>query len=142
MTAIRAGLTEAQLRAFNFIARYMDENGVPPSYGQIAEAMSNVSKSNVCRLVDALVERGYVTRLPNRARSLAIVPDTREAVRVDCLRPNTQARLLAYCRGSREAIEDVLEDAVALFLDARVSDVIADGDAVAEGLPTLQEAFK
>ena len=142
MTATRAGLTEAQLRAFNFIARHIETHGISPSVSEIAEALRLASKSGVCRLVDGLVERGYVTRLPNRARTLAIVPDAAAPARVDCLRPDTQARLLAYCRGTREPIEDVIEDAVALFLDQRVVDVIRDGDAVADGRPTLHEAFK
>ena len=144
MTALRAGLTEAQLRAFNFIADHIERKGASPSYTEIAAAMNIVSRSGVSRIVDCLVERGYVTRLTNKNRSIAIVPYSREAkplTAFDVLREETRRQLIAYCQQTGESPAAFIADAVSLLLDQRVADIDNDSAAVAEGLPTLHEAF-
>lgn len=67
-------LTQAQAELLAFIKRYLDENdGVSPSFDDMREGIGLASKSGVARLVDALVERGFLRRLPNRARALEVV---------------------------------------------------------------------
>jgi len=65
----RVNLTPKQRRAYDFIAAEIRATGTAPTYDQIAAALQITSKSSVCRLVDALVERGWLRRLPYRARA-------------------------------------------------------------------------
>ena len=58
----RVGLTARQREAYDFIMKTSNENGVAPSYQEIADAMGLKSKSGVVKLVDILVARGYLYR--------------------------------------------------------------------------------
>lgn len=61
------------MKALKFIEQAIAESGgVPPTYREIA-AHCGVSPSNAHRLVECLIERGWVTRLNQRPRSLALV---------------------------------------------------------------------
>ena len=51
----------------------MARDGVPPSFDEMKEALDLRSKSGIHRLVTALEERGFIRRLPHRARALEIV---------------------------------------------------------------------
>lgn len=68
--------THKQAETLAFIERYQaDNNGVSPSFEELKDALQLKSKSGVHRLIEGLVERGRLTRLPNRARSFQIVKD-------------------------------------------------------------------
>lgn len=70
----RAGLTPKQRALLDFIARYQRERrGVSPSFDEMARALGLASKSGVHRLVEGLVARGALERLPNQARALRVV---------------------------------------------------------------------
>lgn len=69
----RVGLTPAQLELLFFIESFIEENGFPPSFDEMREAINLRSKSGVHRLIEGLVERGAIRRLPNRARALEVV---------------------------------------------------------------------
>jgi repressor LexA len=71
-------LTRKQLELLLFINERLKEEGVPPSFEEMKEALNLHSKSGVHRLILALEERGFVKRLPNRARALEVVklPDS------------------------------------------------------------------
>jgi repressor LexA len=45
-----------------------------PSFIEMRDALGLTSKSGIHRLLSSLEERGYITRLPNRARAISIVP--------------------------------------------------------------------
>ena len=47
--------------------------GVPPSYDEMKDALGLASKSGIHRLITALEERGFVRRLPNKARALEVI---------------------------------------------------------------------
>lgn len=66
-------LTEKQRDLLLLIARKMREHGVPPSFDEMRLAMGMKSKSGVHRIVKVLEERGFVHRLPHRARALEIL---------------------------------------------------------------------
>ena len=66
------GLTIRQRDALEFIRTYHGEHGVTPTFDEIRLGMGLRSKSDIKRLVDALVERGFVSRLANRARSIVL----------------------------------------------------------------------
>ena len=74
-------LTKKQHELLLYIDRQLSETGVSPSFEEMKEALDLKSKSGVHRLISALVERGFIRRLPNRARALEVLkmPDTRGA---------------------------------------------------------------
>jgi repressor LexA len=74
-------LTAKQRELLMFIRDRLDENGISPSFDEMREALDLKSKSGVHRLISALEERGFIRRLPNRARALEVVklPETRGA---------------------------------------------------------------
>lgn len=66
-------LTKKQVELLNFIHSRMAHDGVPPSFDEMKDALNLRSKSGIHRLVTALEERGFIRRLPHRARALEIV---------------------------------------------------------------------
>lgn len=66
-------LTRKQHELLMFIHERLKESGVPPSFDEMKEALDLRSKSGIHRLITALEERGFIRRLPHRARALEIV---------------------------------------------------------------------
>jgi repressor LexA len=66
-------LTKKQLDLLEFIDRRLQRDGVPPSFDEMKDALDLRSKSGIHRLITALEERGFIRRLPHRARALEIV---------------------------------------------------------------------
>ena len=66
-------LTPKQKELLLFIHERLKESGVPPSYDEMKEALDLRSKSGIHRLITALEERGFIRRLPHRARALEII---------------------------------------------------------------------
>jgi repressor LexA len=66
-------LTAKQKELLMFIHERLKETGVPPSFDEMKEALDLRSKSGIHRLITALEERGFVRRLPHRARAMEIV---------------------------------------------------------------------
>ena len=66
-------LTERQKQLLFFVHKRIEENGVPPSFDEMKEALALRSKSGIHRLISALEERGFIRRLPHRARALEIL---------------------------------------------------------------------
>ncbi len=71
-------LTRKQHELLMFIHERMKESGIPPSFDEMKDALDLASKSGIHRLITALEERGFIRRLPNRARALEVVklPDS------------------------------------------------------------------
>lgn len=71
-------LTRKQHELLMFIHERMKESGIPPSFDEMKEALDLKSKSGIHRLITALEERGFIRRLPNRARALEVIklPDS------------------------------------------------------------------
>src|SRR6266542_3470975 len=86
-------LTAKQRELLLFIDARLKESGISPSFDEMREALDLKSKSGVHRLISALEERGFIRRLPNRARALDVVkmPETRPAATVTPLRPAAPA---------------------------------------------------
>ena len=84
-------LTAKQHELLLFIDNRLKESGISPSFDEMREALDLKSKSGVHRLISALEERGFIRRLPNRARALEVVklPDTRPSAAVTPIRPIT-----------------------------------------------------
>jgi len=66
-------LTTRQAELFSFLAGYSAKHGVMPGYDQMAEALDLRSKASVHRMIECLIERGYLRRMPKRARALEII---------------------------------------------------------------------
>jgi repressor LexA len=71
-------LTRKQQELLLFIHERMKESGIPPSFDEMKDALDLASKSGIHRLITALEERGFIRRLPNRARALEVIklPDS------------------------------------------------------------------
>ena len=76
-------LTAKQQQLLRFIQTRLDSDGVSPSFEEMKDALDLKSKSGVHRLINALEERGFIRRLPNRARALEIlkVPEAMETAK-------------------------------------------------------------
>ena len=83
-------LTKRQHELLLLIDRRLREDGVSPSFEEMKDAVGLKSKSGIHRLITALEERGFIRRLPNRARALEVLrlPETAEA-NVSMLKPAT-----------------------------------------------------
>ncbi len=66
-------LTRKQSELLRFIHERLKETGVPPSFDEMKDALDLRSKSGIHRLIMALEERGFIRRLPNRARALEVL---------------------------------------------------------------------
>ena len=66
-------LTRKQLELLDFIQKRLDRDGVPPSFDEMKEALDLRSKSGIHRLITALEERGFLRRLPHRARAIEVL---------------------------------------------------------------------
>ena len=66
-------LTRKQSELLTYIQERLKESGVSPSFEEMKDALALKSKSGVHRLISALEERGFIRRLPNRARALEVL---------------------------------------------------------------------
>jgi repressor LexA len=73
-------LTRKQHELLHYIHQHLNAHGVSPSFDEMKDALGLKSKSGIHRLISGLEERGFLRRLPHRARALEIlrVPDGRE----------------------------------------------------------------
>jgi repressor LexA len=71
-------LTAKQKELLLYIHERIKESGVSPSFDEMKEALDLASKSGIHRLITALEERGFLRRLPHRARALEVLklPDS------------------------------------------------------------------
>ena len=86
-------LTAKQRELLLFIDNRLKESGISPSFDEMREALDLKSKSGVHRLISALEERGFIRRLPNRARALEVLkhPEVKPSASVTQLRPAAPA---------------------------------------------------
>jgi repressor LexA len=66
-------LTRKQQELLLYINRRLGEDGVSPSFDEMKDAVGLKSKSGIHRLITALEERGFIRRLPHRARALEVL---------------------------------------------------------------------
>ena len=72
-------LTAKQHELIQFIQQRLEETGISPSFEEMKDALDLKSKSGVHRLISALEERGFIRRLPNRARALEVIRQPEDA---------------------------------------------------------------
>src|SRR5690349_8292819 len=66
-------LTKKQFELLKFINQRLSDSGISPSFEEMKEALGLKSKSGIHRLISGLEERGFIRRLPHRARALEVV---------------------------------------------------------------------
>ncbi len=66
-------LTCKQYELLLFIHNHIKETGVPPSFEEMKNALELSSKSGIHKLIIALEQRGFIRRLPNRARAVEVI---------------------------------------------------------------------
>src|SRR5688572_15439180 len=107
---MRFMLTAKQHELLLYIQRKLEETGISPSFEEMKEALDLKSKSGVHRLISALEERGFIRRLPNRARALEV---TRQPENVNAAaRPapaNDTVVQLSPPRSRPEPANDIIE---------------------------------
>lgn len=66
-------LTRKQHQLLGFIHQRLEDTGISPSFEEMKDALDLKSKSGIHRLINALEERGFIRRLPHRARALEVL---------------------------------------------------------------------
>lgn len=122
---IRIGLTKAQRECLEAIKSHIAQFKQPPSYREIAKMFNFKSTGRVTELLRSLQERGWITFLPNRARSITVLEKASPRTGGYELPLALDAALRRYCTGTGEKPEDVVADAVALLLDEAEGQVAA-----------------
>lgn len=100
-------LTKKQHELICFISDRLAETGVSPSFEEMKDALDLKSKSGVHRLISALEERGFLRRLPNRARALEVVkmPERGEPKKA----ATPKSTVVAMPRPAPQPANDVIE---------------------------------
>jgi repressor LexA len=119
-------LTKKQSDLLRFIHERLKETGVPPSFDEMKDALDLRSKSGIHRLILALEERGFIRRLPNRARALEVLrlPESatpRVAARGGKFSPSVIEGALGRVRPMGERAENEAEQQVAVPVMGRIA---------------------
>lgn len=104
-------LTQKQHELLSFIHRRLEESGVSPSFEEMKEALDLKSKSGIHRLINALEERQFIRRLPNRARALEVLrlPEGLDRAARPAAAPASLAPAQAPAREMPIAANDVID---------------------------------
>jgi repressor LexA len=113
-------LTAKQHELIRFIQERLEETGISPSFEEMKDALDLKSKSGVHRLISALEERGFIRRLPNRARALEVIkmpedatPTPRATVAANDLVASGSATMKAAPEPANDVIEIPLHGRIA-----------------------------
>ena len=68
-------LTKKQKELFEFLNKYIDLNGIAPSFEEMKKALNLKSKSGIHRLILSLEQRGFIKRLKHKARAMEITKE-------------------------------------------------------------------
>jgi repressor LexA len=70
-------LTPRQVKLFNFLKKYKNDYNYMPSFKEMKEYMGVKSKNSIHQMIGHLEFKGYIKRLPYRARALEIIKEYR-----------------------------------------------------------------
>jgi repressor LexA len=115
-------LTRKQHELLRFIQVRLEESGVSPSFEEMKEALDLKSKSGVHRLISALEERGFIRRLPNRARALEVLraPEDQGA-KVAKLAANSNSPVPLSSPAPRHAPPAAANDVIEIPMHGRIA---------------------
>src|SRR5262244_2031579 len=123
-------LTPKQKELLMFIHERLKETGVPPSFDEMKEALELRSKSGIHRLITALEERGFIRRLPHRARALEVIKLPENAEGAGPRRPGFRPSVIEGSRGKASSLAIPASN----FIDSRTVSVPVMG-RIAAGVP-------
>lgn len=109
------GLTRKQAKALEFIRAFVASKGYPPSLGEISEGIgcSANSRARAGEVVRALEERGYLRRMPNRARAIELIEQRDATV---TLSPHVERAVSEYARRHRTTTQVAANELLAEYL--------------------------
>lgn len=115
-------LTRKQHELIRFIQTRLEETGVSPSFEEMKEALDLKSKSGVHRLISALEERGFIRRLPNRARALEVLrqPDDVTSGATAAKAPSTPSNVVEL-RPKPAAAPVIANDVIEIPLHGKIA---------------------
>ncbi|HEU4651614.1 MAG TPA: transcriptional repressor LexA [Croceibacterium sp.] len=102
-------LTAKQHELLLYIQRKLEETGISPSFEEMKDALDLKSKSGVHRLISALEERGFIRRLPNRARALEVLRQPENVTSSARPTPANDTVVQLSPRAKPEPANDVIE---------------------------------
>ena len=117
-------LTAKQHELIRFIQQRLEETGISPSFEEMKEALDLKSKSGVHRLISALEERGFIRRLPNRARALEVIKqpqDSTPAPRASANVADVVALAPHKSTSSAPAVPEPANDVIEIPLHGRIA---------------------
>lgn len=108
-------LTRKQHELICFIEDRLAATGISPSFEEMKEALGLKSKSGVHRLISALEERGFLKRLPNRARALEVVRNPERGAKA------AQDNVVAFPPRAAPRPAPIANDVIELPLHGRIA---------------------
>ena len=116
-------LTRKQKDLLVLIRDRLNTEGVPPSFDEMKDAIGLKSKSGIHRLIMGLEERGFIKRMPNRARALEILrmPDNMEAKGAKAPLRKTRMSERAFIPSSLPSMGAIAAQSVSLPLYGRIA---------------------
>jgi repressor LexA len=112
-------LTAKQHELIRFIQQRLEDTGISPSFEEMKEALDLKSKSGVHRLISALEERGFLRRLPNRARALEVIRQPEDATPARASAPDNVVTMTPPA--PRASVPDAANDVIELPLHGRIA---------------------
>ena len=101
-------LTKKQLNLLEFIENKTSSNGISPSFDEMKEALNLKSKSGIHRLIIALEERGFIRRLPHRARALEVIRKVEKSSLISNLHKEKFAEIVPQAKlNQNESVQNI-----------------------------------
>lgn len=117
-------LTAKQHELIRFIQERLEETGISPSFEEMKEALDLKSKSGVHRLISALEERGFIRRLPNRARALEVLKQPEDALPASVRGPALQdlsGNVISLQKAAQKHRPEPANDVIEVPLHGRIA---------------------
>ncbi len=117
-------LTRKQQQLLMFINDRLEKDGVSPSFEEMKEALGLKSKSGIHRLIIALEERGFLRRLPHRARALEVMklPESASGAQTAVAKPEKPNNVVAgNFSKPRPVREPIVEHAAEIPLHGKIA---------------------
>lgn len=114
-------LTAKQHELIRFIQQRLEETGISPSFEEMKEALDLKSKSGVHRLISALEERGFIRRLPNRARALEVIKIPEDATPPPRVAAPANDAVVSTLSTEAPSVPEAANDVIEIPLHGRIA---------------------
>lgn len=114
-------LTAKQHELIRFIQERLEETGISPSFEEMKEALDLKSKSGVHRLISALEERGFIRRLPNRARALEVIKQPEDVTPVSAASGGDSNNVVSLAAAKAARVAEPANDVIDVPLHGRIA---------------------